>query len=122
MRFSFDLPFGKNHRDGGVRRDDHDAIGVELRTVVALKDTSPAERNRQGDAPQLVRDAASAPPPVLATLARPPLAVGDRVRALRDLSDGDIRRGCTGRVKEVHTDGTIKFAFGNDMEGWFPMA
>ena len=30
---SFDLPFGYSHRDPGIRKDIHDAIGVDLRVI-----------------------------------------------------------------------------------------
>ena len=43
---SFDLPFGKNHRDRGVRNDDHDAICVELRAMVQTEGERPAKTNR----------------------------------------------------------------------------
>ena len=56
---------------------------------------------------------------VPAAPASQPLAVGDRVRACRDLADGDISQGRIGRVIELHKDGTVKLDFGDDMMGWF---
>ena len=44
---SFDLPFGRSHRDRGIRRDDHDAIGIELRVNIEPPTPSP-KRNRTG--------------------------------------------------------------------------
>ena len=52
---SFDLPFGKSHRDRGVRRDSHDAIGIELRVMVEAEPEPSSKRNRTGDAPQPVQ-------------------------------------------------------------------
>ena len=60
---AFDLPFGKNHLDRGVRHDSHDAIGIDLRVMVEIDEASPSKRNRTGDAPQPARDDASASQP-----------------------------------------------------------
>jgi len=49
---SFDLPFGRSHRDRGIRHDDHDAIGIELRVNIEPP-TPSSKRNRTSDAPQL---------------------------------------------------------------------
>ena len=51
---SFDLPFDKSHRDRGVRNDDHDAIGIELRVIVESEPEPLSKRTRF--APQPVRD------------------------------------------------------------------
>ena len=45
---SFDLPFGRSHRDRGIRRDDHDDIGIELRVTVESEPTPSSKRNRTG--------------------------------------------------------------------------
>ena len=49
---SFDLPFGFSHRQRGIRDDDHDAIGIELRLAVESKPKPSCKRNRTGGAPQ----------------------------------------------------------------------
>ena len=51
---SFDIPFGKSHRDRGVRNDDHDASGIELRVIVKSEPEPLSKRLRF--APQLARD------------------------------------------------------------------
>ena len=51
---SFDLPFGKSHRDRGVRNDDHDAIGIELRVIVESEPEPSSKRVRF--APEPARD------------------------------------------------------------------
>ena len=76
---SFDLPFGFSHRDRGVRHDCHDAIGMELRVVVAAGPEPEPKRVRKseasdggdasapasdgGDAPQPASDGGDAPQP-----------------------------------------------------------
>ena len=127
---SFDLPFGQHHIDRGVRNDSHDAIGIELRAFVEIHEAGgdPEVASPPADLPAPASAAATSAPATAAAEAMispmysQPLAVGDRVRACRDLADGDISRGRTGRVMELHTDGTVKFDFGDDKEGWFSPA
>ena len=52
---SFDLPFGCSHRDRGVRHDQHDAIGIELRVNVEAEPEPASKTRKVGDASQLVR-------------------------------------------------------------------
>ena len=61
----FDLPFGKAHDNRGVRNDNHNAIGIELRVIVDIEPKHESKRPKTGPAaqPVPVDDGAAQPVP-----------------------------------------------------------